>query len=410
MKSYKAIIIDGKKWLRRSVALCLVGVIAGMSAINISIAYQKSGVKVPIFSPQRFLEESIPAVYGIGNGKDGIRAKALGAVTKAVNFILTFDLNDRSTILFGEIPLIRVINGGYLVAEANRLNGVQPAYNPKNVDQGQGSPEPQAPNNGERYPIKAVDSGQVKALEGTTGTILIRNDTNFSIDINEMLKAPLRFDMKGEDPKVLIVHTHATESYTPEGENIYRAEQSDRSMDGDKNMIRVGNAMAEVFEKNGISVIHDTTLHDHPNFNGSYENSRKTVESYLAKYPSICIVLDVHRDAFVYDDGSKAKFVTTVDGKAAAQLMFVVGTDAGGLTHPDWRENMKFALKLQNHISKKHPTLMRGVNLRTERFNGHTTYGSVIIEVGSSGNTVKEAVAGAELGAQAISEFLNTLK
>ena len=164
--------------------------------------------------------------------------------------------------------------------------------------------------------------------------------------------------------------------------------------------------MKEIFEKNDIKTIHDTTLHDHPNFNGSYANSLRTAEGYVAKYPSIKIVFDIHRDAYVYDDGSKAKFVTKIDGKDVAQLMFVVGTDAGGLTHPNWRENMKLALKLQSFISGKYPSLMRGVNLRKERFNGHVTNGSLIIEVGSSGNTLEEALAGAELAAERISEFL----
>ena len=90
--------------------------------------------------------------------------------------------------------------------------------------------------------------------------------------------------------------------------------------------------------------------------------------------------------------------------------MLVVGTNAGGLDHPDWRENMKLALKLQKSISDKYPYLMRGVNLRKERFNGHTTHGSLIIEVGASGNTQNEAVCGAQKGAEAIAGFLNTLK
>ena len=189
-----------------------------------------------------------------------------------------------------------------------------------------------------------------------------------------------------------------------------RVNKSDRSLDKSQNVVKVGEAMKQIFEEKGISVIHDTTLHDHPNFNGSYENSKKTVNSYLKKYPEICIVLDVHRDAFIYDDGSKAKFVSEINGKKAALLMFVVGSDAGGLEHPQWKENMKLALKLQSAISQRYPTLMRGVNLRTERFNGHLTKGSMIIEVGSSGNTLSESVEGAKLGAEAIADFLNTLK
>ncbi len=410
MKSYKAIVIDGKKILKSCAVGCIALIISGMVAINVHIAHKKSGFGVEVFSPQHIVEESIPVMYGTANKNDSFWSRALNTSKKALNFVLTFDTEDLRTVFFTEIPLIRSVSGGYLAMKANELSEARMVYNPQNADQGQGDAEPAVPGDGERYPIKEVDSGQAKALEGKQGKILIRNDTKFSINIDEMLKAPLKFHMKGDGPKILIVHTHATESYTPEGENTYSAEQSDRSMEADKNMICVGKAVAEVFRENGISVLHDTTLHDHPNFNGSYENSRKTVESYLAKYPSIQIVLDIHRDAFVYDDGSKAKFATEINGKKVAQLMLVVGTNAGGLEHPQWRENMKLALKFQNYISGKHPTLMRGVNLRTERFNGHTTYGSMIIEVGSSGNTITEAVEGAKYGAQAMAEFLNTLK
>jgi stage II sporulation protein P len=216
--------------------------------------------------------------------------------------------------------------------------------------------------------------------------------------------------MIGKGPKVLIIHTHTTECYSPEGAVTYNTGKSDRTLDETSDMIAVGETVEAVFDKHDIPTIHDKTVHDHPSFNGSYASSLKTIESYLKKYPSICIVLDLHRDAFVYENGSKAKFVTRIDGKNAAQLMFVVGTNGGGLDHPHWRENMKLALQLQNSIVQKYPSLMRGVNLRKERFNGHTTKGSLIIEVGSSGNTLAEAKQGAALGAEEIAKFLNGLK
>jgi stage II sporulation protein P len=226
------------------------------------------------------------------------------------------------------------------------------------------------------------------------------------VDVESMLSTPLNLNLKEKGPKVLIVHTHASECYSPQGAESYKAGTSDRSLDNSRNMIAVGEAAKKVFEKWGIEVIHDKTIHDHPNFNGSYANSLKTVEGYLAKYTSICVVLDLHRDAFVYENGSKAKFVTEINGEKTAQLMLVVGTDAGGLEHPYWRENMKLALKIQNRIMEKYPGLMRGVNLRRERFNGHTTRGSLIIEVGSSGNSLDEAVRGITLGAEEIAKLL----
>ncbi len=397
MKRYRAVIIDGKKIIRRGLQICIMTVVASLLLVNIKIA----DIKWHLPDGRQIISESIPAIHdGSGTG-----LTISGVLKKAFSFILTIDPYDERTVLFAELPVIRAVSGGYLARMANAT--VESVYNNNNGDKGIDD-EPKLQS--QQYPIKEVDSSQAKAIGKNSGKILIRNETNYSINIDEMLKTPLTFDMKGDNPKILIVHTHGTESYSPDGAEVYRADKGDRSLDKSQNVVKIGEAIKQIFEERGIPVIHDTTLHDHPDFNGSYENSRKTVEGYLSKYPEICMVLDIHRDAFIYDDGSKAKFVSEIDGKKVAQLMFVVGTDAGGLEHPNWRENMKLALKLQNHINNKYPTLMRGVNLRTERFNGHTTCGSMIIEVGSSGNTLAEAVDGAKYGAGAIAEFLNTLK
>lgn len=396
MKRYRAIVIDGKKIIRRGLQVGIMTVVTSLVLINIKIA----DIQWNVPDGRQIIGESIPAIRQ-DNGEG--RLTIANAFKKVISFVMTFDPYDERTVFFGELPVIRAVSGGYLARTAN-----ENTYNTQNVDKGKNTDIPEVQR--EQYPIKEVDSSQAKAIGKNSGKILIRNETTYSINVDEMLKAPLTFDMKGDAPKILIVHTHGTESYSPEGSLSYQADKSDRSLDKSQNVVKVGDAMKQIFEERGISVIHDTTLHDHPDFNGSYENSRKTVERYLSKYPSICMVLDIHRDAFIYDDGSKAKFVSEIDGKKAAQLMFVVGTDAGGLNHPKWRENMKLALKLQNHINGKYPTLMRGVNLRTERFNGHTTCGSMIIEVGSSGNTLAEAIDGAQYGAVAIADFLNTLK
>lgn len=398
MKPYRAIVIDGKKIIRRGLQIGIMAVVISLILINMKIA----DVQWNIPDGRRIIHDSIPAI----RQNDGEGQLSFAEIFKDVfSFVMTFDPYDEKTVFFCELPVIRAVSGGYLARTANR--NAEELYTAQNTDDDTADvPEPQ----GEQLPIKEVDSSQAKTFGKDSGKILIRNETTYGINVDEMLKAPLTFDMKGNAPKILIVHTHGTESYSPEGAEVYQADKSDRSLDKSQNVVAVGEAMKQIFEERGIAVIHDTTLHDHPDFNGSYENSRKTIEGYLAKYPGICMVLDVHRDAFIYDDGSKAKFVSEIDGKKAAQLMFVVGTDAGGLNHPKWRENMKLALKLQNHINGKYPTLMRGINLRTERFNGHTTCGSIIIEVGSSGNTLAEAIAGARYGTEAIAEFLNTLK
>lgn len=320
-------------------------------------------------------------------------------------FITGFDSASNETLLAWEIPLLKAVSLSPL-ADLARGTAVE-AYNPADADKGNGTPEPDVPE-GNSHPIKAIDSGQGKALG--SGKILIRNETDYGIAVNEMLSSELSLNMNVSGPKVLILHTHATESYTEEGADEYSADKSDRSLSAEENVIKIGRVISEELENAGIETIHDETLHDYPNFNGSYAASLKTAEKYKAQYPSIQAVFDIHRDAFIADDGSKAKFVTEINGKTAAQLMLVVGTDAGGLEHKGWRENMKLALKLQQYISAEYPNLMRGVNLRRERFNGHTTSGSLIIEVGASGNTLREAEYGARLAARKIGEYLASLK
>lgn len=256
--------------------------------------------------------------------------------------------------------------------------------------------------------IKAINAGQ--NANSNSNEIKIGNQTSYGVDINKMLSEPLDIDMSVDGPKVLIVHTHATEAYAPEGAQKYNREESDRSMENTENVVAVGNEVTEIFNSRGIETLHDTALHDYPSFNGAYADALSSIEWYLSEYPSIQVVFDLHRDSIVYDDDTKAKVVTKINGKNAAQLMFVVGTNEKGLYHPDWRENLKFALKLQDKIDQKYPNLMRHVNLRQERFNGHTTHGSLIIEMGSSGNSLEEAKYGMSCAAECIADFLNELK
>ena len=402
MKSYKTVVIDGKKLIRRGVLCALIMTVVGLLSVGVRL----SEITLSEFGmlPERSIAESFPTIRGFeGNGMK-ISSEIWQGFRSALRFVMSFDVMDPKSVVSEELPLVKAVSGGYLARRASEA--VQSTYNPENADVAPVESQP-LPGGEGAYPIKEVDSGQAKALG--EGKILIRNDTDYGINIEQMLNEPLKFGMSGQGAKILIVHTHATECYSPEGSDTYDSDKSDRSMDCNENVVRVGAEMKKIFEEKGIAVIHDTTLHDHPNFNGSYENSRKTVERHLKENPGIVIVLDVHRDAFLYEDSAKAKFVTEIDNKKTAQLMFVIGTNAGGLEHPYWRENMKLALKFQNRICAEYPNLMRGVNLRKERFNGHTTYGSMIIEVGSSGNTLDEAIRGAKLCADEMAEYLNNL-
>ena len=227
------------------------------------------------------------------------------------------------------------------------------------------------------------------------------NASGYGVDVEALLEQSLSWDLTDGEPAVLILHTHATESYTKTNQS-YTESSAFRTLDEQYNMVRVGDRLAELLESYGISVLHDRTLHDYPSYTGSYGNSRQTVQRYLEQYPSIRIVLDIHRDAVELSDGSQLRTSATVNGTPSAQLMLVVGTDAGGLNHAGWRENMALAVKLCAQLEKQWPGITRPVYLRTERFNQDLLPGALLVEVGAAGNTLEEALTAAEVLAQAI--------
>ena len=165
--------------------------------------------------------------------------------------------------------------------------------------------------------------------------------------------------------------------------------------------------MAEAFAEAGISVLHDRTLYDYPSYSGAYDRSLAAIQSYLAQYPSIRFILDVHRDAIEDSQGNQYKVVSAIEGQGtAAQMSLVVGSDGSGLTHPNWLENLKLAVTLQQDILTEYPTLMRPILLRKSRYNQHATTGSLLVEVGAAGNSPEEAALAGRLFACRMAEVL----
>lgn len=225
----------------------------------------------------------------------------------------------------------------------------------------------------------------VKPIDMSAKGLSFRNETAYTPDANALLKTPLDFHVQNDSPKVLIMHTHTSEGYL-ESEGA-------RTTDTSKNVVRVGEVIKNTLEENGISVLHDTTQNDAPSYNGSYNKALKNISAQIEKHPSIEIVLDIHRDyAEQTSDGKKIQLkpVATVNGEQVAQVMFVVGTDARGLEHPNWKHNLSFAIQVQNKLNGISPKIARPINLRRERFNQHLTKGSLIVEVGTAGNTILE--------------------
>lgn len=277
---------------------------------------------------------------------------------------------------------------------------------------GQPSPEPSASTD----PLPAVTEepdgiiprtmvAGTSAKYVTSGTVSIYNHTDYALDIDELLAAAPTVTADAPGPQVLIFHSHATEAYTPTGTDMYEESDSYRTLNTEQNMVRVGEEMVKIFEAAGIEVIHDTTLYDYPSYNEAYNRSSQGVAHWLEEYPSIQLVLDVHRDALAASDGTIYKTVAgTVED--CAQVMMVMGSDAMGQEHPDWRVNLSLAVRIQKALTEKWSTLARPVVLRTSRFNQHQSPGEILLEVGTHGNTLQEAITAARLFARTVADLM----
>lgn len=235
--------------------------------------------------------------------------------------------------------------------------------------------------------------------------IRVKNQPGYDIDVAAMLQTPLAWDLTASQPTVLILHSHTCESY--ENTENYTPSDPYRTQDSRYNMISIGAHLAACLEEKGIAVIHDTTVHDYPSYNDAYTLSRQTVKNYLEKYPSIQLVLDIHRDAYKDAAGNQATDTVTVDGKSSSRLMLVAGT---GYAHTTWQENLSVAVKLQAVLEKEYPGLCRDVTVRTYYFNQDLSPGMLLVEVGTAGDARQEALYAAKLLANAIAHLAHGTK
>lgn len=240
--------------------------------------------------------------------------------------------------------------------------------------------------------------------------VFVTNTSVHTPDLNALMQERPAAVFTDELPQVLILHTHGTESYTMPQGFAYNEDGATRTTDTDFNVVRVGDEIADVFEEAGISVLHDRTLYDAAGYKDAYQRAEPAILAYLQKYPTIHFVLDIHRDAIEDKEGNAYKVISNIDGKNAAQLTFVIGTDGSGLTHDKWKENLKLAVLLQKNINNRYPTLMRPIYLRNSRYNEHATTGSLLLEVGAAGNSLDEALYAARLFANAAVETFETLR
>ena len=214
---------------------------------------------------------------------------------------------------------------------------------------------------------------------------------------------------KDGSPQVLIMHTYTTESFEPYERTAYDTDFNYRTTDSSKNVVMVGEAIAEQLETAGIGVIHDVTVHDYPSYTGSYERSAETVRNLLLQYPGIKIVLDIHRDA-VGGNGVIKQPVAEIDGKKAAQIMIISGCDDGTMHMPEYLKNFRFSCLLQQQLESDYPGLTRPVLFDYRKYNQDLTTGSILIEVGSHGNTLGQVQYSGELIGRSLARALESLE
>ena len=234
------------------------------------------------------------------------------------------------------------------------------------------------------------------------GNVFINNGSACTIDESK-LSSDFSAKCGAEAPQVLIIHTHGSEAYTmPAGEE-YAASDDHRTTDTEKNMVRVGDEIERVLTEAGLGVVHDRELYDYPNYSGAYNRSLAAIEKYREQYPGIVYILDVHRDAVEDSAGNEYKLLCEEEPNAA-QLEFVIGSSGGGLEHDRWQENLNLACAVQETLRADYPTLMRPITVRNSRYNQQVTTGSLLIEVGTAGNSLDEALNAARLFARGFAE------
>ncbi len=239
----------------------------------------------------------------------------------------------------------------------------------------------------------------------------VKNSTDYDLDIGSYLARSLGFEFEDSDKvQVLIMHTHTSESYLTYDAGYYHESFYPRSSDPERNMLRVGAAVAEGLRRQGIGVVQAREVHDDPQYDGAYYRSWDTIEKYIEMYPDIKVVLDLHRDSISYgSNGGKVKPTFTASGRKAAQIMIMAGYDPDGYyDFPFWEDNLAFALKLQNTAEEMYPGMTRPLYFGNFAYNMNINNGSLLIEVGTDANTLKEAVYTGELLSNVLARVLQS--
>ena len=411
-----------------------IAVRAGMAVGNLAYSLDADLVRsIDTGSYKSTLNASFPiinTVYNSGNSSVSIS----GEIKNLLRGVFDFDLEKPVTILNVQSPLFSYYSRNQYKQTPSEEgqspgNDITAIPNPETTPGDIGAPEDTAqqpdtgtvPDNGldpaqpdaagsdMLQPISSITYNEAEEEEGNQNgdivshnKITIQNYTKFKIDIENLLNEPLNINFNKKGPKVLVYHTHTTESYVLKKSDIGKKGVQSFTSDSRYSVVRVGEELSRNLKKYGIDVLHNGTVHDTVR-DAAYGPALKTVQKYTKSYPSIKLFLDIHRDAA--DSSKKLRLVKEIKGKNAAQIMFVVGTN-GRLPHSDWKENLKFALKLQEKLNEKYPGLTRPIWISNNRYNQHVSDEALIIEIGGDGNLLSECLESTKYIAEVLNEVM----
>lgn len=396
-----------------------LGIIGGNALSNMDLTMLGSVDAENFKTP---LNNTFPIIDTVYNSGD-INISISGEIQSFVEKVFGFDLNNPLSLLNVQSPFFySYYNKIYIPRLAQQQEEKEPQRLPEKADEKEPDGEEKkiadnVPQQQEQTQVLEDESSiayenepELKPSPGegviSSGKIVVQNETKYTINIEKLLKEPLKLLPKKNGPEILIYHTHTTESYLKNTSEINKKGVPSNSSDKKINVVRVGDELADILRKKyGFNVVHNATVNDF-DYNKSYVNSLNTATRILKAYPSTRVVIDLHRDGRAIDK-PKLRVVKKVNGKDAAQVMFVMGSHSANLSHPQWQENLKLALKLQNKLNTIAPGLAKPIIISKYRYNQHLRNGAMIIEVGGDGNTVGECLESTKYLAQALNDVIN---
>ena len=246
-------------------------------------------------------------------------------------------------------------------------------------------------------PEPGRNTGKVEEIHIEGGqqvdNFFVKDTTESGTDLAAELLEDPAVHLKGDGSvEVLLYHTHTSEAYVKSHQGFYYTDMENRTQNQDMSVVAVGEELTKAREARGIGVVHDTSVND-TLFNGSYARSWEVLQKNLSQYPTIQVTIDLHRDSMTTQEGVKYKPTAEINGRKAAQFMVLAGCDADGGwgDFPDWRDNLRLALRVQQTAARLYPELARPLNFSNSKYNMNATKGSLLIEVGTEVSTVSEA-------------------